>query len=292
MAPKTVDTDDKSVGGPRYMRAIVSLDDAGNIQVRTHTYVHMDLAGFTGGVVVSLSDSSGNVLYVTPLVQYGVDGRLVFWSQSDRWDNEYYTVAPEIAARTDRIDVWVGWAPRNRFWEDILPVQRIIELIIWVVQNWPSSDTEGGSGDDRPVQSTYQALTAARGDLIPRVAPEGIPFDVPAQITVSAHDSASGAAVEGVVYKAMSLPLDRAGVPLGAVGTPLTATLSGQWISQRRVHIDPDSGQRVVTVVRHFVQERLYVRTAEYGDVAVPFTMIGAPSDPQGDDLAAIAVTA
>jgi hypothetical protein len=292
MAPKTVDTDEKSVGGPRYMRAIVSLDDAGNMQVRTHTYVHIDLAGFTGGVLVSLSDRDGNLLYVTPLVQYGVDGRWVFWSQSDRWDNEYYSVGPDIAARTDRIDVWVGWAPRNRFWQDLVPIQQIIQLVIWIVENWPSSDGEGGSGADRPVQSTYQALSSTRGDLIPGVSPEAIPFQVPTEITVSARDSVSGGPVAGVVYKAMSLPLDRAGVPLGAVGTPLTATLGGTWISQRRVHIDPDTGQRVVTVVRQFVQERLYVRTTDYGDVAVPFTLAGAPSDPQADDLAAIGLTA
>jgi len=81
-------------------------------------------------------------------------------------------------------------------------------------------------------------------------------------------------------------------VPLGAIGTPLTATLSGQWISQRRVEIDPETGQRIVTVVRQFVQERLYVRTADYGDVAVPFTLAGAPSDPEGDDIVALPLTA
>jgi hypothetical protein len=292
MAPKTVDTDEQSVGGPRYMRAIVSLDDAGNMQVRTHTYVHIDLSGFTGGVLVSLTDKNGEVLYVTPLAQYGVDGRWVFWSQSDRWDNEYYSVGADIAARTDRIDVWVGWAPHNRFWQDIIPIEQIIQLIIWVIDNWPSSEDEGGTGDDPPLQSTYQALSAVRGDLIPSVTPEAIPFEVPTEITVSARDSNSGADVAGVVYKAMSLPLDRVGVPLGATGTPLTATLSGQWISQRRVEIDPETGQRVVTVVRNFVQERLYVRTTEYGDVAVPFTLAGAPSDPEGDDVTAVAVTA
>src|SRR2546421_1317276 len=56
VAPKTVDTADKSVGGPRYIQAILSLDDAGHVQVRTHTYCHIDLSGFTGGVLVSFSD--------------------------------------------------------------------------------------------------------------------------------------------------------------------------------------------------------------------------------------------
>jgi hypothetical protein len=87
MAPKTIDTGDQSIGGPRYMRSMVSIDDSGNMQVRTNTYSHWDLRGFTGGVLVSLSDAQGNLLYITPIASYGVDGRLVFWSVSNRWDN-------------------------------------------------------------------------------------------------------------------------------------------------------------------------------------------------------------
>jgi hypothetical protein len=286
MAPRTVDTGDKSVGGPRYMRAIVSLDDAGSMQVRTHTFVHIDLSGFTGGVLVSLSDVDGNILYVTPLVQYGVDGRWVFWSESDRWVNEYYSVGADIARQTDRIDVWVGWAPRNRFWPVFLDVVvPVIRLIVWVVENWPSSDGEGGTGDDPPVQSTYQALLSERGDLLCHVDPDAIPFEQSTTLTVSANDSNTNAAVDGVVYKAMSLPLDRSGTPLGAVGASITTTLSGKWISQNLVRIDPETHQRIVTVIRRFVQERLYVRTADYGDVSVPFTLVGAPTDPIIDEL-------
>ena len=277
--PKTIDTDVKSVGGPRYMRAIVSLDDVGNMQVRTNTFVHIDLAGFTGGVIVSLSDASGQLLYVTPIVQYGVDGRFIFWSQSDRWDNELLQRGPDIARRTARIDVWLGWAPKNRLLTDLVIVATtVVEIVLWLIENWPEDD-QGQTTENRPVQSTYQALTAQRGELQPGVEPTSLPFDQPSTFTVTATDSISNEPVPGVVYKAMSLPLDRAGSPLGAVGSPITATVSGQWISQRRISVDPDTGRPTTEVVRVFVQERLYVRTADYGDVAVPFTLTGAPAD-------------
>ena len=169
-------------------------------------------------MLVSLTDKNGEVLYVTPLVQYGVDGRWVFWSQSDRWDNEYYSVGADLAARTDR-SRWVGWAPRNRFWQDIIPIEQIIQLIIWVIDNWPSSEDEGGPATIRRSSRPIRRCRPFAVTWSPSVTPEAIPFrGAYADMTVSAQDSNSGAAVAGVVYKAMSLPLDRAGVPLGRPG--------------------------------------------------------------------------
>src|SRR5262245_32768817 len=99
LAIKSSDTGEVSIGGPRYMRAIANLADTGALEITTNTYSHLALAGFTGGVLVTLADASGTVLYISPLAQYGVDGTWVIWSQSNRWDLESYFVGPDVAAR-------------------------------------------------------------------------------------------------------------------------------------------------------------------------------------------------
>ncbi|BBH68629.1 hypothetical protein ACTI_53140 [Actinoplanes sp. OR16] len=280
MAPTTIDTTEQSIGGPRYMRSIVSLDDAGNMQVRTNTFSHWDLRGFTGGVLVSLSDVEGNLLHITPLVSYGVDGRLVFWSTSNRWDNEYYNVGPDVARRVDRIDVWHGPTPKNRFVPIMTDILFTVRLIIWIVEQWQQSSGDDGGAGDPPVQTTRQGLSVRRGELVSRVEPDALPHGQAATFTVVATDSVTGAAVDGLVYRAMSLPLERAGIPIGPANQPITATLTGKWITKRQVVVDPDSGDREVIVTRSYVQERLFLRTAEHGDVPVAFTLTGAPADP------------
>ncbi|WP_238011669.1 hypothetical protein KZZ52_14390 [Dactylosporangium sp. AC04546] len=280
MAPKTIDTGDQSIGGPRYMRSMVSLDDSGNMQVRTNTFSHWDLRGFTGGVLVSLSDAQGKLLYITPIVSYGVDGRLVFWSVSNRWDNEYYNVGADVARQVDRVDVWQGPTPKNRLVPIVNDLIIIVRLVAWLIEQWQKSSGDDGGSGDGPVQTTRQGLSSVRGSLLTRVDPQTLPFGTPTTFTVAASDTNSGAPVDGVVYRTMSLPLDRAGVPLGPTNAPLSATLTGKWISKKRVEIDPDSGRKIVIVVRNFVQEQLFVRTVDYGDAEVPVTLTGAPTDP------------
>ncbi len=113
MCAKINDTSEKVVGGGKYMQAIVSIDGE-KINIRTHIFTHVKLAGFTGGVLATFSDINGSLLYVTPLLQYGVDGQLIPFKESDRWITDSFDVDSQIEQSTDRIDVWMGMTPKNR----------------------------------------------------------------------------------------------------------------------------------------------------------------------------------
>jgi hypothetical protein len=66
--------DDKGKPHPWYMSGKASIDKSGSIKVTTHLESHIALSGFTGGMVASFMDAAGKALFVTPILQYGVDG--------------------------------------------------------------------------------------------------------------------------------------------------------------------------------------------------------------------------
>jgi hypothetical protein len=320
MTTKTLDTDEKSVDGqPHYMRSLVFLDDTGHIQVRTNTYSHVWFTGFHGGVIVCLTDRSGKLLYSTPVSAYGVDGSAVPFGTSNRWDTEDYNVGASVAQQTDRIDVLLFRAPDANLagflksLEDVVhAVEELWGVISTIITEMGSSQ---GSGDysspmeeDGPTQVTEDALTGALGTLITAVNPAALTYGQQVTFTVSATDSQTGAAVDGFVYKSLSLPLDQGASLLGSIGQPITATISGQWsVRPRLVQAQlnpavlaassptalglpagaptmtdvgltrPEFARRKLDVALIFAPENLYVRTKDYGDVAVPFVLTGRP---------------
>ena len=320
MTIKTLDTGEKSVDGqPHYMRTLVFLDDTGHLQVRTNTYSHVWFVGFHGGILVSLTDRSGKLLYATPVTAYGVDGSQVPFGTSNRWDTEDYNVGAAMAQQTDRIDVLLYRAPDTNLagflktlddvvhtLEEIWPV--IIAFFRAIGDSKNENDYNSPMDEDGPTQVTEDALTGAPGTLITAVNPAALTYGQQVTFTVSATDSNTGAAVDGFVYKSLSLPLDQGASLLGSIGQPITATISGQWSVRPRLvqaqlnpavlaaspptapslpagaptmtDVDltrPEFARANLDFALIFAPENLYVRTKDYGDVAVPFVLTGRP---------------
>jgi hypothetical protein len=322
MTIKTLDTDEKSVDGqPHYMRTLVFLDDTGHLQVRTNTYSHVWFVGFHGGIIACMTDRSGKLLYATPVTAYGVDGSAVPFGTSNRWDTEDYNVGAAVAQQTDRIDVLLFRAPDTNLAGFLKTLEDVIHTLdeFWKVLKslWDeyiklknandgliySGDPPVGDGVATDV--TVEALTGAPGTLITAVNPAALTYGQQVTFTVSATDSKTGAAVDGFVYKSLSLPLDQGASLLGSIGQPITATISGQWSVRPRLvqaQLNPavlaaspptaPAGAPTMTDVGLtrpefaranldfaliFVPENLYVRTKDYGDVAVPFVLTGRP---------------
>jgi hypothetical protein len=320
MTIKTLDTNEKSVDGqPHYMRSLVFLDDTGHLQVRTNTYSHVWFVGFHGGILACLTDRSGKLLYSTPVTAYGVDGSAVPFGTSNRWDTEDYNVGAAVAQQTDRIDVLLYRAPDTNLagfvktLEDAVQTLKeiwdVIYPIIKAIGDWLSSGDYNGPVDEGgPTQVTEDALTGAPGTLITAVNPPALTYGQQVTFTVSATDSNTGAAVDGFVYKSLSLPLDQGASLLGSTGQPITATISGQWSVRPRLvqeQLNPAmlaaspptapglaAGAPTMTdvgltrpeftklnlgIALILTPENLYVRTKDYGDVAVPFVLTGKP---------------
>jgi hypothetical protein len=151
MSSKGTDTGDRVVGGGKYMREIMTIDTQGNITMQTHVLTHVSLAGYHGGVIVTLCDKDKNILWASPLCVYGVDGES--WlvpGVSDRWATETFKVDPVVYASTDRIDVWMGITPRNTFipWLEKWG-EKLLDVILWIASAFgdgaSSSDTDGST---------------------------------------------------------------------------------------------------------------------------------------------------
>jgi hypothetical protein len=312
MTIKTLDTDEKSVDGqPHYMRSLVFLDDTGHLQVRTNTYSHVWFVGFHGGIVVTLTDRSGKLLYATPATAYGVDGSAVPFGTANRWDTEDYNVGATVAQQTDRIDVLLFRAADTNLAGFLKTLGDIVKAVedVWamiqaIIQQIGDAEQSGeytGSMEtDGPTQVTEDALTGVLGTLIAAVNPAALAYGQQVTFTVTATDSTTGAAVSGLVYKSLSLPLTQGASLLGSIGQPITATISGQWsVRPRLVEAQPNPSMtrigargapsmadiglarpefgKLNEATSIFAPENLYVRTKDYGDVAVPFVLTGRP---------------
>lgn len=173
----TFDTRDRVVSPdgstPWYMRSQVTLNDDGSISATTRTYTHAWLRGFTGGVLATFSDAQGNIVHKLGPIQYGVDGEhMPFGSPSDRTDTATDTIPAADAQRVDRIDVFIGYMPENRFWDDLatkIPdgVNKLVQFIAWLVQTWTSLNGGGaGSGNGPGPSSSASALVTDPATLV------------------------------------------------------------------------------------------------------------------------------
>jgi hypothetical protein len=89
-APLTGEQED-TVRRKSYMKTKITISNLGGgngrIDGTTRTWTDVRLAGFVGGVDVALLDANKNILYVTPLQDYGVNGKWLGGSdRTDRWN--------------------------------------------------------------------------------------------------------------------------------------------------------------------------------------------------------------
>lgn len=98
-----------------HMRARLGLSDNGTLHGYVNTWSTWWLRGFTGGVVVFVCDSAGNVLWTTTR-QYGVDGTGVgvFGTASNRTDWILENLGGDVASRAHELVIGLSHMPKNR----------------------------------------------------------------------------------------------------------------------------------------------------------------------------------
>jgi ATP cone domain len=106
---------DVVVSTAQYVNARAEIRYDGHVEVNIHIFNHMQMAGFHGGVIATFSDFRGEVLFVTPLLVYGVDPDSKLWpGTDDRRITRGFDSCPAVYQKTDRIDLWVGLCKRSQ----------------------------------------------------------------------------------------------------------------------------------------------------------------------------------
>lgn len=180
------------VGEGKYMDAYVSIEGS-TIYTRTHILNHVKLAGFTGGMKAYFSDVNGQIIYETPLFQYGVDGEYIPFKSHERTVEEHITLpSSDIYNKTDRISIWIGMAGKNRFWTDVLIVVNVVKTIYDLYQKYIAD--EGGTttttqGDYSGEYTAGDGIMAFTSGLNTTAAREPGPY----QIALYEHINYGGA---------------------------------------------------------------------------------------------------
>ena len=102
-----------------HMRADAYLTAQGQLRADITTWTTSWGLGFTGGCIVPVIDADENIIYRWFTWPFGVDARSCWWKRSSRTDHLEEQVDPAIAMRANRIEVWLGHMPQDR-WDDIL----------------------------------------------------------------------------------------------------------------------------------------------------------------------------
>ena len=121
----------------------------GQLSGTTHTESQYDLRGFTGGVQVFLVDANSNVIYMSQVYQYGVNGRWFPGGPHARDDQWHEQIDPSMSSKAAALHVVQFEDPDNR----LLPIlESLPDIIIGGAQTW---------------NSILQALCQAFPDLSP-----------------------------------------------------------------------------------------------------------------------------
>lgn len=95
-----------------YMETLFDLDSNGNLNARTRTWTDVKFKGFTGGVLIAFTDTSGTVIWSTEQQLYGVDGKFI--GNSDRTENWQAKVPPQTLSRIGGYAIVQEHTPRSR----------------------------------------------------------------------------------------------------------------------------------------------------------------------------------
>ncbi|MBA3921069.1 MAG: hypothetical protein H0X31_04895 [Nostocaceae cyanobacterium] len=98
-----------------YMETSFDLDSNGNLNARTKTWTDVKLKGFTGGVLIAFTDTSGSVIWSTEQQRYGVDGKLI--GNSNRTENWQAKVPPNTLSRIGGYAILQEYTPRSRVFD-------------------------------------------------------------------------------------------------------------------------------------------------------------------------------
>lgn len=124
--PIKVTKRDKMGASSRKMETTIILSNTGRIDGTTKIWTAEALRGFTGGVLVGITDLSGNVLHYTKMRKYGVDGTANPNSNSRREEKWSEEVPKKVLDKAGAVVIWHSRQPKNRF----------PGAVDWVVKNW------------------------------------------------------------------------------------------------------------------------------------------------------------
>lgn len=113
-----------------YMETSFNLDSNGNLNANTKTWTDVKLKGFTGGVLIALTDASGFTIWSTEQQRYGVDGKYI--GNSSRTETWQAQVPPEILSQIRGYAIVQEHTPRGRAldWARSAEGQETIKSII------------------------------------------------------------------------------------------------------------------------------------------------------------------
>jgi hypothetical protein len=118
MFPKVALSGIAKVKSKSYMETEVKISQTptgGLLTAKTVTWTTDKFQGFTGGVEVFLLDQKDNVIYVSDLHEYGVNGKWIPGAPDSRTDSWKETLSPEILSRVSRVAFVHRHTPKNRF---------------------------------------------------------------------------------------------------------------------------------------------------------------------------------
>ena len=133
------------------METTVTLSNTGRIDGITKIKTAEALRGFTGGVLVGITDLAGNVLHTTKLHTYGVDGTAKPGGKSSRTEHWSEDVPKDSLDKAAGVVIWQSHQAKNRF----------PGAADWILKNWQCFVTIYKTVTDTTTKST--TVTAQEG---------------------------------------------------------------------------------------------------------------------------------
>jgi hypothetical protein len=105
---------------------------AGRLKAKTRTWTGIDLRGFTGGVRIGLLNANGDLVAITHLYSFGVDGDswLLPGGPSDRtdgWDEQF---DPDVIALTTQLVIEHEHSGKNRLQSIMREAVKYKEIVV------------------------------------------------------------------------------------------------------------------------------------------------------------------
>ena len=115
-----------------YMETSFALESDGTLNAVTKTWTTVKFAGFTGGVIITLTNADGIPIWATDQQTYGVDGTKIPRKKSSRTENWQAQVPPEILSQVKGYAILQEHTPRTRVldWITSSEAQQIVKAAV------------------------------------------------------------------------------------------------------------------------------------------------------------------
>ena len=113
------------------MKTSFALGSDGTLLAVTKTWTEMTFTGFTGGVIIALTNADGTPIWATEQQTYGVDGTAIPNKKSSRTEKWQAQVPPEILSKVKGYAIIQEHTPRSRVldWITSSEAKQIVESI-------------------------------------------------------------------------------------------------------------------------------------------------------------------